>query len=317
MTYAIGVDIGGTNTVFGVVSRTGECVARGSMKTTAHATAEEFIGAISAGIKAGLVGHDLSVDDVIGVGVGAPNGNYYNGTIEHAPNLPWRGVINLQQLFRTHFTQQVSVTNDANAAAIGEGLFGAAVGLDNYLVVTLGTGLGSGFVVGGSLVYGHDGFAGELGHTIVEPDGRECGCGRRGCLERYASASCIVVTAQALMADGVRTSLRDVETVSARAICEAASSGDALGLEAVEITARWLGLGLANAAAITSPEMIVLFGGLAQAGDLLLQPTRKYFQEYVLNIFADKIEITISTIEGADAAILGAAAMAWQEFDRS
>jgi len=310
MKVAIGVDIGGTNTVFGLVDEQGNCLVQQSIKTKDFPDPENFVAVLSAKLKE-LIASEKNLN-VIGMGVGAPNGNYYTGTIDFAPNLNWKGVVPLVQLFEKHFSFPVVLTNDANAAAIGERIYGAAKGIDDFVMVTLGTGLGSGFVVNGNLVYGHDGFAGELGHTIVEKNGRVCGCGRKGCLETYASASGIVRTAKEFLVNSSESLLVDVEEISSKSIADAALKGDALALEIFDYTAEKLGFSLANTVALTSPKLIVLFGGLAQSGDLILKPTKKYMEAYLLNIYQNKVAIFPSKLKASDAAILGASALAWQ-----
>ena len=310
MKVAIGVDIGGTNTVFGLVDEQGNCLVQQSIKTKDFPDPENFVAVLSAKLKE-LITTEKNLN-VIGMGVGAPNGNYYTGTIDFAPNLNWKGVVPLVQLFEKHFSFPVVLTNDANAAAIGERIYGAAIGIDDFVMVTLGTGLGSGFVVNGNLVYGHDGFAGELGHTIVEKNGRVCGCGRKGCLETYASASGIVRTAKEFLVNSSESLLVDVEEISSKSIADAALKGDALALEIFDYTAEKLGFSLANTVALTSPKLIVLFGGLAQSGDLILKPTKKYMEAYLLNIYQNKVAIFPSKLKASDAAILGASALAWQ-----
>jgi len=310
MNVAIGVDIGGTNTVFGLVDEQGNCLVQQSIKTKDFPDPENFVAVLSAKLKE-LIASEKNLT-VIGLGVGAPNGNYYTGTIDFAPNLNWEGVVPLVQLFEKHFPFPVVLTNDANAAAIGERIYGAAKGIDDFVMVTLGTGLGSGFVVNGDLVYGHDGFAGELGHTIVEKNGRECGCGRKGCLETYASASGIVRTAKEFLVNSSESLLVDVKEISSKSIADAALKGDALALEVFDYTAEKLGFSLANTVALTSPKLIVLFGGLAQSGDLILKPTKKYMEAYLLNIYQNKVAIVPSKLKASDAAILGASALAWQ-----
>lgn len=296
---AIGVDIGGTNSSYGLVDRGGRVLQRGSRPTDRgdpRATVDGLCRALSA----------IAPRDLAGIGVGAPNGNYYRGTVELAPNLDWPDRVQLDEMFRAHFDVPVFVTNDANAAALGEWRFGAARGLRDFLVVTLGTGLGSGFVSGGRLVYGHDGFAGELGHTTVVPDGRPCGCGRRGCLETYASATGIVTTMRELRPE-------DSRPLTAEEISAAAAADDALALRAFDETARMLARGLATAVAVTSPEKIVLLGGLARAGELLLAPTRRHLEVELYPVFRGKVELTLSGLDDDDAAILGAAALLWSE----
>jgi len=310
MKVAIGVDIGGTNTVFGLVDEQGNCLVQQSIKTKDFPDPENFVAVLSAKLKE-LIASEKNLT-VIGLGVGAPNGNYYTGTIDFAPNLNWKGVVPLVQLFEKHLSFPVVLTNDANAAAIGERIYGAAKGIDDFVMVTLGTGLGSGFVVNGNLVYGHDGFAGELGHTIVEKNGRVCGCGRKGCLETYASASGIVRTAKEFLVNSSGSLLVDVKVLSSKSIADAALKGDALALEIFDYTAEKLGFSLANTVALTSPKLIVLFGGLAQSGDLILKPTKKYMEAYLLNIYQNKVAIVPSKLKASDAAILGASALAWQ-----
>ena len=310
MKVAIGIDIGGTNTVFGLVDEQGNCLVQKSLKTKYYSKPEDFVAVLSAELKELIASHkNISV---IGMGVGAPNGNYYTGTIDFAPNLNWEGIVPLAQLLQEYFTFPVVLTNDANAAAIGERIYGAAKGVEDFVMVTLGTGLGSGFVVNGELVYGHDGFAGELGHTIVEKNGRECGCGRKGCLETYASASGIVRTAKEFLEKSNNSLLADVKELSSKSIADAALKGDVLALEIFDYTAEKLGFSLANAVALTSPKLIVLFGGLAQSGDLILKPTKKYMEAYLLNIYKNKVAIVPSKLKASDAAILGASALVWQ-----
>ena len=310
MKVAIGIDIGGTNTVFGLVDEQGNCLVQKSLKTKDYSKPEDFVAVLSAELKELIASHkNISV---IGMGVGAPNGNYYTGTIDFAPNLNWEGIVPLAQLLQEYFPFPVVLTNDANAAAIGERIYGAAKGVEDFVMVTLGTGLGSGFVINGELVYGHDGFAGELGHTIVEKNGRECGCGRKGCLETYASASGIVRTAKEFLEKSNNNLLADVKELSSKSIADAALKGDALALEIFDYTAEKLGFSLANTVALTSPKLIVLFGGLAQSGDLILKPTKKYMEAYLLNIYQNKVAIVPSKLNASDAAILGASALAWQ-----
>jgi glucokinase len=315
----IGIDIGGTNTSFGIVDRAGNCLAKDRVLTTDFDRPEDCIQALHQKIEHAL-NHIKEPIILKGIGIGAPNGNYYNGTIEHAPNLKWKGVINLIKLFGNYFDVPVAVTNDANAAAIGEMIYGAAQGMNDFMMVTLGTGVGSGIVSNGALIYGNDGFAGELGHTIIEPDGRECGCGRKGCLETYTSATGIVRTAHMTLTKSSKQSvLRDVpfKNITSKLIAEAAQNHDPLALEIFDYTAKKLGFSLANTIALTSPETIILFGGLAQAGHLLLEPTQQYMEANLLNIFKGKVKLILSSLDGNNAAILGASALAWQELDKA
>ena len=316
--FCIGIDIGGTNTVFGIVDITGNFIAEDSIPTKKYQEVEEFIDALSESIKRSL--DKISGNYVLkGIGIGAPNGNYRNGTIEYAPNLNWKGIVPLADMLNKKFHIPVVLTNDANAAAMGEMIYGSAKGMKDFLVITLGTGLGSGFVVDGKILYGHDGFAGELGHTIYDPNGRLCGCGRKGCLETYASATGIVRTVFELLENSDANSLlRDIDKdkLNSKDIYEAAVKGDKLALEAFDYTAKILGLKLADAVAVTSPEAIFLFGGLALAGDYILVPTKKYMEENLLEIYKNKIRVELSGLMGKNAAILGAAALIWDEIQQ-
>jgi glucokinase len=255
---------------------------------------------------------------LVGIGIGAPNANYYKGTIEQPPNLSWEFVNVVEEVHR-FYDIPVAVTNDANAAALGEMLFGAAKGMKDFIVITLGTGLGSGIVSNGSLIYGADGFAGEIGHTIVDPDGRVCGCGRKGCLETYASASGICRTVFELLCNRTDPSeLRSIDFnhLTSKHISDAAGRGDRIALEAFEFTGRILGMKLADSIEHTSPEAIILFGGLAGAGDLIFKPTKRYMEEYLLAIFKNKVKLLPSGLTEGNSAILGASALIWNEIDR-
>jgi len=313
MKLAVGIDIGGTNTVFGLVDEKGNCLAQDTIKTSEYTLVNDFVAAIYKRVSA-LISTQNNVE-IIGMGIGAPNGNYYTGTIDFAPNLNWKGVVPLAELFKECFNVPVFLTNDANAAAMGERIYGAAKGVNDLVMVTLGTGLGSGFVVNGELVYGHDGFAGELGHTIVEKNGRQCGCGRKGCLETYASATGIVKTAKEFLDKSTDSLLSEVEEITSKSIADAAQKGDELALSVFDFTAEKLGFSLANTIAISSPELIVLFGGLAQSGDLIIKPTKKYLEEYLLTVFKNKVAIVPSELLASDAAILGASSLVWQSLN--
>ncbi len=311
-TYALGIDVGGTNTAFGLVSRRGEIIEKGTLPTNTWATVQDFVHAIALRLQplVDSVGHN----NIVGIGVGAPNGNFYTGEIAFAPNLPWKGVIPLARLLQDAVHLPCTLTNDANAAAIGEMAYGIAKGMADFLVVTLGTGLGSGFVANGKILYGHDGFAGELGHVIAVRGGRVCGCGRKGCLETYCSATGLVRTAREwLLQRTDETELRAIppDELKAHHIQQAAANGDALALEMYDYTARILGETLADVVALTSPQAIIFFGGMAKAGDLLLAPTRRYMEANMLNIFANKVTFHASALPDADAAILGASALVW------
>lgn len=311
----VGIDIGGTNTKFGLVDRNGDCINRSAIKTRGHGNIESYLFALSNAIT--QIIEKSGSHEAIGIGIGAPNGNYFRGTIEHAPNLEWKGVIPLAEKLKTLTGLPSVLTNDANAAAMGEMIYGGAKAMKDFIVITLGTGVGSGIVVNGELVYGHDGFAGEIGHTIVNPMGRECGCGRKGCLETYASATGIVRTAlEFLQNPKEQSSLRKIpeNELSAKHIFEAADSGDILSLKIFGYTGKILGMKLADTVAHTSPEAIFLFGGLASAGKFIFEPTKNYMEKYLLGIFKNKVKLLPSKLNGADAAILGASALAWKEF---
>jgi glucokinase len=310
----LGVDIGGTNTKFGYVDKSGSLLAEGEMLTEAHRPAEEFFERLHTQAE-NLFNSKKDQLKLVGIGLGAPNGNYYKGTIEQPPNLSWK-YVDVVATLRRWYSIPIALTNDANAAALGEMLFGAAKGMKDFIVITLGTGLGSGIVANGELIYGHDGFAGEIGHTIVDPNGRQCGCGRRGCLETYASASGIRRTVEELLKNPTPPSeLREInfEQVTSKRIFEAAQRGDKLALEAFELTGRYLGMKLADSVAHTSPEAIILFGGLAAAGDFIFSPTKKYMEEFLLNIFKNKVRLLPSSLPKGNAAILGAAALMWKQ----
>ncbi len=312
--YALGMDIGGTNTVFGVVDRDGKVVCSDSVKTRDFPVLADYIDTVSEKIQ-GLMEKVGGRDNVNGLGIGAPNGNYYHGSIEYAVNLPWKGVeIPLAEMFRQKLGIPVTVTNDANAAAIGEMTYGVAKGMKHFIMITLGTGVGSGIIIDGKLLYGNDGFAGELGHVIVEPDGRECGCGRKGCLETYCSATGIANTARELLAKTDKPSLLrniDAATLESKDIYDAAVKGDKLAIEIFNVTGEILGKFLANSVVFSNPEAIVLFGGLAKAGDFITKPTHEAMEANMLNMFKGRTKLLLSTLKDADAAVLGASALAW------
>ena len=297
---AIGIDIGGTGTKFGIVDRDGNVLFSGEISTRKHKEVQTFIDelyvAVSAMIeKAGGIGR------MKGMGVGAPNGNFYTGTIEYAPNLPWKGIIPLAKLIENKFHLPVALTNDANAAAIGEMMYGAAKGMKDFIMITLGTGVGSGIVANGKLIYGHDGFAGEVGHTIVIPDGRlHSGTGKKGSLESYASATGVRLTALEILSQSKEKSLlRSVpeDQLDSKAVYEAASKGDKIAQEIFEFTGKILGLALANAVMFSSPEAIILFGGLTKAGDLILKPTREHMEANLIQVFQNKVKLLISHLK--------------------
>ena len=309
-----GVDIGGTNTVFGLVDKAGKVLAEGHLKTTDYPEVSDFVRALGTEIK-NLVSDQSNVE-LAGVGIGAPDANYHRGTIEHAPNLAWKGIVPLADLVKKEVGVPVVVTNDANAAAMGEMIFGGAKNMKNFIVLTLGTGLGSGIVIDGKMVYGHTGFAGEVGHMTVVPGGRVCGCERKGCLEAYASASGLVRTVSELISVMREDSiLRDIppSQLTAKQISEAASKGDPVAVRAMEYTAEKLGFGIVNSIVFSSPEAIFLFGGLAQAGEAIFAPVRKYLQQYNYILFKDTVKILPSGVPESNGAVLGSAALILNE----
>lgn len=308
----IGIDIGGTNTALGFVEESGNCIAEASFPTHAREPAEVFVARLHEQIE--KLRKSVPGTVLKGIGIGAPNGNYYRGTVENTPNLSWKGVVPLAAMVKKLYDVPVAITNDANAAALGEMKFGAAKGMKDFIVITLGTGLGSGIVVNGEVVYGSTGFAGEIGHTIVELNGRECGCGRRGCLETYASATGIRRTVKELLEkSAVPSELRNIspDYLSAKKIADAAHRGDALAREAFEFTGKILGFKLADSVAYTSPEAIILFGGLAAAGELIFEPTRRHLEANLLNIFQGTVKLLPSQLQERNAAVLGASALVW------
>jgi glucokinase len=314
----LGIDIGGTNTVLGFVNRMGNILTESSMPTNSHEPADQFVARLHLTIQE-MLGKVNETCELKGIGIGAPNANYYNGTVEFPPNIKWAGITHLVQMVQQYYQIPVAITNDANAAAIGEMKFGAAKGMKNFIVITLGTGVGSGIVVDGNIVYGHDGFAGEIGHTIVDMNGRFCGCGRRGCLETYVSAGGICRTVFELLAQRKDESeLRNISfnQLTSKMISDAAVRKDSIAMEAFETAGKILGLKLADAVAHTSPEAIILFGGLLAAGDLLLVPTQKYMELYMLNIFKGKVKLLLSGLREGNAAVLGASALIWNELER-
>lgn len=318
MKIAAGIDIGGTNTVFGLVDETGNILIEDSIDTKSFPNPEQLAKAVSEKIIEKYNSINVKNNlELIGVGIGAPNGNYFNGTIEFAPNLNWKGVIPLATYFEKYTDVKAILTNDANAAAMGEMIFGGARGMKDFLFITLGTGLGSGIVINGEMVYGHDGFAGELGHVIVERKGRLCGCGRYGCLETYCSATGIVKTYAELKVENLsregRLNMESFgEEITAETIYQRAQMGESEALEAFRKTGEILGTALANAVAISSPEAIFLFGGLAKSGDFIFRPTAKYFEENLLNIYKNKVKILPSQLNENNAAILGAASLVFK-----
>ncbi|MEI6488444.1 MAG: ROK family protein [Bacteroidota bacterium] len=308
-----GIDIGGTNTSFGLVNANGELVFKESVPTEHFPIPEDLVAVVCEHIKKAVL--SFQNFELLGAGIGAPNGNNFKGTIEFAPNLKWYGIIPLAKLFEERLGVKTSLTNDANAAAIGEMMFGAAKGMKDFIFITLGTGLGSGIVVNGELVYGHDSFAGELGHVIMFPDGRQCGCGRKGCLETYCSATGIKRTySDLLMSHHEKMDTKEKMT-DAKFVFDKATNGDRYAIEAFNYTGDVLGLALANSVAYTSPEAIFLFGGLALSGDFIFKPTIESFEKNLLNIYKNKIKILPSKLKENDAALLGAASLVWKNLN--
>ncbi len=314
---AVGIDIGGTNTALGIIDRKGNVYYQTSLSTTRHPKIEDYVADVCQEIKKGET--TLQFDyQIVGIGIGAPNGNYYSGTIEKAPNLPWTGKIELTRLFREQYHVPTYLTNDANAAAIGEIIYGGAKNMKDFVVITLGTGLGSGIVVNGNVLYGHDGFAGELGHVIVESGGRKCNCGRQGCLETYVSATGVVRTVYELLAFSNEASdLRDIpfSKMTSKIVADAAQNNDPIALETIKRTAKMLGEAIADVTAITSPEAIFLFGGLTKSGRLLFDQVQYYKEKNMLSIFSNKTKLLASEL-GDNAAILGSSGLVWAELDK-
>jgi len=312
---AVGIDIGGTNTIFGFADREGNILCEGQLKTAQYGKIEDFVAALYEKIIA--AGHKISVGiEIKGFGIGAPAANFHKGTIEYASGLPWKGIVPLADIFHRHTSLPVIVTNDANAAAVGEMIYGGAKGMKNFVVITLGTGLGSGFVVDGKLMYGHDGFAGEIGHTAIRPgpSNRECGCGKKGCLETYVSATGLKRTLLKIMADSIEPSeMRkySFDQLDAKMIHDAAKKGDTLAKRAFLHTGRMLGFKLADVVAHTNPEAIFLFGGLALAGDLIFEPAREYMEENLLGVYKGKVKLLESQLSTQNAAVLGASSLIW------
>ncbi len=314
--YVVGIDIGGTNTVFGIVDARGHVVASDSVKTKKHVDFDDYIEEFHDGLSRLISSHDAE-DQIQGIGIGAPNANYYTGEILNPPNLPWGPVIPLAEKVSKAFGGiPVAVTNDANAAALGEMTYGAARGMKDFIMITLGTGVGSGIVINGQLVYGSDGFAGELGHVIMKRNnGRVCGCGRTGCLEAYCSATGVARTAREFLEVRNEPSMLrnlDIDTITSKDIYDAAMNGDKMSKEIFEFTGKILGEAFADMVAFSSPQAIILFGGLAKSGDLLIKPLKESFDKNILPIFRGKCKIILSELKESDAAVLGASALGWE-----
>jgi glucokinase len=313
--YAIGIDIGGTNTKYGLVNHRGEILEKGELSTDVYPTIESFIDGLYNELNP-IINSKSTRGLVKGIGIGAPNGNYYNGTIEYAPNLHWKGVIPVTKLITTKFRLPSSLTNDANAAAVGEMNYGAARGMKDFIMITLGTGVGSGIVANGHLIYGHDGFAGELGHTTIRPGGRKhWGTNMYGSLETYCSATGIAITAREMLEQSEEKSLLhnfEPDKIDAKKVFDCAIQGDKLASEVYRFTGQILGEALANFIMFSSPEAIILFGGVIKAGDLIMLPTKEHMEKNLLPIFQNKVKLIFSELKEADAAILGASALVWE-----
>lgn len=316
--YVIGLDLGGTNSVFGIVDSRGEIKATTAIKTQGYDKVEDYVDAAVEALKV-IIDQVGGLGTIKAMGIGAPNGNFYTGTIEFAPNLSWgrTGIVPLADMFSKRLENiLVGLTNDANAAAIGEMTYGVARGMKNFIVLTLGTGVGSGIVVNGQMVYGSDGFAGELGHMIVRPhEGRMCGCGRKGCLEAYCSATGVARSAREFLKESDEPSLlRDInaDDITALDVSIAAGKGDALANRVYDFTGKLLGEACANFMTFSSPEAFIFFGGLTKAGDLLMKPLVESYNETVLPIYKNKAKFLISGLEGSSAAVLGASAVGWE-----
>lgn len=315
MTEAVlGVDIGGTGIKFGLVDRKGKILSSHKVKTKEYFDVEKLPADLHTWTKKEIAKNKVELK---GIGIGSPNGNYFTGTVDYPPNLPWKGITPLEEYFKKEFSLPAALTNDAKAAALGEMFFGAAKGCKNYLFITLGTGLGSGIIVNGNLVYGHDSMAGEVGHVIITKNGRECPCGRKGCLEQYVSAPGIVKTYYEMLRkknlDKFRTSLGNM--IDSAVIYNLALDGDEIAIEAFNKTGEILGFALANSVCYTRPEKIFLFGGLAQSGDFIFIPTKESFEKYLMPIYKNKIDILPSGLKESEAAILGTASLIWNELE--
>ena len=312
--YVIGLDLGGTNSEFGIVDQNANIVASTRVKTAGHGDINQYVDDCVEALRP-IIEQVGGIEKIHAMGIGAPNGNYYSGAIEFAPNLPWKGKIPLAQMFSERLGIPVRLTNDANAAAMGEMQYGAAKGMQNFIMITLGTGVGSGIVVNGQMVLGCDGMAGELGHVIVEKDGRQCGCGRKGCLEAYCSATGVARTAREIIEKTDKpTLLREIplDKIESKDVAIAAGKGDEVAKQIFEETGRILGEACANFAAFSSPEAFVFFGGLTKAGDLIMDPIKRAYDATVLRVFKDKAKFLVSELDGAGAAVLGASALGWE-----
>lgn len=313
--YVIGMDMGGTNTVFGIVDSRGNVISKSAIKTGTHTDVNLYIQDLYDELIK-LIEAAGGKDKIKGIGVGAPNGNFYTGNIEFAPNLPWKGVVPFAKLMTEKFGIPTALTNDANAAAVGEMTYGGARGMKNFIMITLGTGVGSGIIIDGKVVYGHDGFAGELGHTTaIRENGRLCGCGKHGCLETYCSATGVARSAREILGSTTKSSvLRNipVDSITSKDVFDAAMEGDEVAKEIFEFTGKILGQSLADFVAFSAPEAIAIFGGLSKAGDLIMNPIREHMEANLLPLWRGKIKLFFSELKEADAAVLGASALGWE-----
>ena len=312
--YALGIDLGGTGTKFGLVDEDGQVLRSDSIPTQQYPDIVEYCDVLCAGLKRLVEAEGLTMGDLAGIGCGAPDANFYTGCIEQATNLPWKGVMPLAKLISERMGVKCIVTNDANAAAQGEMIYGSARGMKNFIVITLGTGVGSGIVTDGKLLYGHDGFAGELGHCKVDysGNGRLCGCGQRGCIEAYASATGVARSAKEIIENSTKeTSLRKLENITSYDVFKAAEAGDEVAKEIFDFTGEMLGKKLADFVAFSAPEAIILFGGLTNSGHWIMDPIEKALNDNVMHLWKGKVKLLVSTLKDSDAAILGASSLAW------
>jgi len=314
--YVLGLDMGGTNSVLGIVDARGHVIARTSIKTQQYSEINAYVQALWNEAEK-IINSVGGIEMFRGIGAGAPNANYYTGNIEFAPNLPWKGVVPFAKLMSDQFGIPCTITNDANAAAMGEMMYGVARGMKNFIMITLGTGVGGGVIIDGKMVYGHDGFAGELGHCKVDysPNARLCGCGQKGCIEAYASATGVARTAKEIITSTDEpTVLRDmdVDQITSYDVFKAAEAGDAVAKRIFDYTGTLLGKKLADFVAFSAPEAIVLFGGLTKSGHWIKDPVEKALNENVMPIWKNKVKVLFSDLKEADAAVLGASALAWE-----
>ena len=316
--YALGIDLGGTGTKFGLVNEDGQVLRSSSLPTQQYPNIDEYCDGLCAGLKQLVADESLTMADIVGVGCGAPNANFYSGCIEQAPNLPWKGVVPFAKLITERMGIKCTITNDANAAAQGEMIYGSARGLKNFIVITLGTGVGSGIVIDGKLLYGHDGFAGELGHCKIDHsgNGRLCGCGQKGCIEAYASATGVARTAKEIVTSTTQPTLLrnlpDIDHITSKDVFDAAEKGDLVAKQIFDYTGHLLGQKLADFVHFSSPEAIILFGGLTKSGDYIMKPVAESIEANVLNIYKGKTKLLVSELKDSDAAVLGASALAWE-----